>query len=163
NFAPRIGVSYAVTPKTVLRGGYGIYYMLFERFGSEDQLALNAPFIVNNVQSAPSTASAPLFLLQDGFPANSLDPNQPGLLSLVRRFKDGFSLRFSYTYSRSVDNTPQELETNSGSAPNGRNYSSWFGPSDFDTPHRFVASYVYELALGRNRQFVKEGILSYII
>src|SRR5207253_3730578 len=53
--------------------------------------------------------------------------------------------------------------TNSGSAPNGRNYSAWFGPSDFDTPHRFVASYVYELPLGRNRQFVKEGILSYMI
>jgi hypothetical protein len=58
--------------------------MLFERFGSEDQLALNAPFLVNNVQSASSTAAAPLFLLQDGFPADSLDPNQSGLLSRVR-------------------------------------------------------------------------------
>lgn len=254
NFAPRIGVSYAVQPKTVLRAGYGIYYMLFERFGSEDQLALNAPFIVNNVQSAPSTASAPLFLLQDGFPANSLDPKQPGLLSrvrvravdpgtptpyvqqwslgvqreigrefvaeldfvgthsahldvladlnqpvfdstgqvgttkpfpsfgyieyqlpaglakynglegsLLRRFKDGFSIRVAYTYSRSIDNTPQELETNSGSAPNGRDYSNWFGPSDFDTPHRVVASYVYELPFGRGRKFVQDGVLSYII
>lgn len=254
NFAPRIGVSYAITPKTVLRGGYGIYYMLFERFGSEDQLALNAPFIVNNVQSVSSSASAPLFLLQDGFPANSLDPSQPGLLSnvriravdphtptpyvqqwslgvqrdlgqnfigaldyvgthsahlnvladlnqplfdstgqvgtarpfptfgyieyqlpaglakyngleasLERRFRNGYSVRFAYTYSRSIDNTPQELESNSGSAPNGRDYSSWFGPSDFDTPHRVVASYVYELPFGRNRKFVRDGVLSYIV
>jgi Carboxypeptidase regulatory-like domain/TonB-dependent Receptor Plug Domain len=254
NFAPRIGVSYALNQKTVLHGGYGIYYMLFERFGSEDQLALNAPFLVNNVQSAASTAPAPLFLLRDGFPANSLDPNQPGLLgnvriravdpstptpyvqqwslgfqrelpwslvgelnyvgtrslhldvltdrnqpffddtgkvgatrpfptlgyieyqlpvglgkyngleaSLERRFRDGLSLRFAYTYSRSIDNTPQELENNSGSAPNGRNYSAWFGPSDFDTPHRLIASYVYELPFGRNRQFLKTGVLSYIV
>jgi hypothetical protein len=254
NFAPRIGVSYAFNPKTVLRGGYGIYYMLFERFGSEDQLALNAPFLVNNVRSAPSTAAAPLFLLKDGFPANSLDPNQPGLLGnvriravspqtptpyvqqwsfgfqrdlpwsflwnvdyvgtrslhldvlsdrnqplfdstgkvgttrpfptlgyieyqspiglgkynglesgLERRFRNGLAIRFAYTYSRSIDNTPQELESNSGSSPNGLNYAGWFGPSDFDTPHRLVSSYVYELPFGRNRRFLHEGVLSYIV
>jgi len=49
NFAPRTGPSYAINPKTVVRGGYGIYYILFERFGSEDQLALIAPFLINNV------------------------------------------------------------------------------------------------------------------
>ena len=254
NFAPRIGLSYAINPRTVIRGGYGIYYMLFERFGSEDQLALNAPFLVNNVQSAASTASAPLFLLKNGFPANSLDPNQVGLLGRVRiravnpetptpyvqqwsvgfqrdlpwsflwnvdyvgtrsmhldvlsdrnqslfdntgkvgttrpfptlgyieyqspigqgkyngletglerRFRNGLAVRFAYTYSRSIDNTPQELESNSGSAPNGLNYAGWFGPSDFDTPHRLVTSYVYELPFGRGRRFVHEGVLSYIV
>ena len=28
-FSPRLGFSYAVTPKTVVRGGYGLYYALF--------------------------------------------------------------------------------------------------------------------------------------
>jgi hypothetical protein len=254
NFAPRVGLAYSVAPKTVLRAGYGIFYMLFERYGSEDQLALNAPFLINNVQAVSASATAPLFFLKNGFPANSLDPSQPGLLSRVRiravdpatptpyvqqwslglqrelpwsllgevnyvgthsshlnvladlnqpffnpdgsiqstrpfpnfgyieyqrpvgfgkyngleatlerRMSHGVGLRFVYTYSRSLDNTPQELESNSGAAPNGRDYASWTGPSDFDTPHRFIASYVYEVPFGKGKPFASHGVLSYII
>ena len=32
----------------VVRGGYGIFYNLFDRVGSEDQLALNLPGLINN-------------------------------------------------------------------------------------------------------------------
>ncbi len=253
NFAPRVGLAYSATPKTVLRAGYGIYYILFERFGSEDQLALNAPFLINNVQSVSSSASAPLFFLQDGFPANSLDPNQPNLLSRVRiravdpatptpyvqqwslgiqrelpwgffghidyvgtksthlnvlsdlnqpvltngepsnvpkpfpdfgyiefqgangfgsyhgleaglerRFSKGFGIHLAYTFSRSIDNTPQELENNSGAAQKGFDYASWEGISDFDTPHRFVGSYSYDLPFGRGKAMLKSGVLSYV-
>src|SRR5260370_42264319 len=77
--------------------------------------------------------------------------------------RHGVGLRFVYTYSRSIDNTPQELEASSGSAPNGRNYGSWAGPSDFDTPHRFIASYVYELPFRPGKQFGSHGVLSYLI
>ena len=49
NFAPRIGLAYQLTPKTVVRAGYGRFFMTFERAGSEDQLALNLPFLVNNL------------------------------------------------------------------------------------------------------------------
>jgi hypothetical protein len=38
DFAPRAGFAYSLTDKTVLRGGYGIYYTTFERFGSEDNV-----------------------------------------------------------------------------------------------------------------------------
>ena len=81
NFAPRIGVSYQVAPRTVLRAGYGIFYTPFERIGSEDQLALNPPGLINNNISLASTALSPLFLLHNGFPSNFLDPAQ---LSLQR-------------------------------------------------------------------------------
>src|SRR4029450_6585093 len=52
NFAPRIGLVYQLDSQTVLRAGYGRFYMLFERAGSEDQLALNLPYLVNNVATA---------------------------------------------------------------------------------------------------------------
>lgn len=76
NFGPRIGLAYQLTPQTVLRAGYGLFYNLFERIGSEDQLALNPPGLISNNISLPSTASAPLFQLHNGFPSNYLDPSQ---------------------------------------------------------------------------------------
>ena len=43
NVAPRIGVVFALDDKTVLRGGYGMFYNPIDRIGSEDQVALNPP------------------------------------------------------------------------------------------------------------------------
>jgi hypothetical protein len=73
NVAPRIGLTYSATPRSVVRAGYGIFYNLYDRIGSEDQLSLNLPFLINNLRG-PATASGPLFLLRNGFPANALDP-----------------------------------------------------------------------------------------
>lgn len=43
DFAPRIGFAFQIAPKTVLRGGYGIFYSP-ENDGKEDLLARNYPF-----------------------------------------------------------------------------------------------------------------------
>ena len=76
NFAPRVGIAYAIDDKTVIRTGYGIFYQLFERYGSEDQMALNPPFLINNVPAAASNATAPVFFLKNGFPIDFLDPTK---------------------------------------------------------------------------------------
>jgi len=83
---------------------------------------------------------------------------------LERRFSKGFAIHAAYTFSRSIDNTPQELENNnSGAAQKGFDYASWKSVSDFDTPHRFVASYSYDLPFGKGQAMLQSGILSYII
>ena len=42
DFGPRIGLAYSVTPKTVIRSGYGISYTFFNRVGSALE-GINAP------------------------------------------------------------------------------------------------------------------------
>ncbi len=46
-------------------------------------------------------------------------------------------------YSRSMDNTPQELESNSGSAPERTQLPVLVWPQNFDSPHRLAISYIY--------------------
>ena len=252
NFGPRIGISYSLAQKTVVRGGYGVYYTLLERIGSENQLALNPPFLVNKT---PSSTTVPVLQPEVGFPANFLDPstinlnalqqfhiravdpakhepmvqqwsigvqrdlggkwlgevdyvgtksthnnliydyNQPLIVnntvtatvpypnfgqveyttpigygnynglqaSLTHAMSNGLSVHAAYTYSRSLDNTPEELENNPGGPPNGRNESSWYGPSEFNTPQRIGVSYVYELPFGKGKSMLTSGPLSYVL
>ncbi len=44
NFAPRFGFAFQVTPKFVMRGGYGLYYGAFENRGGYPNLGYNYPF-----------------------------------------------------------------------------------------------------------------------
>jgi hypothetical protein len=44
NFAPRFGFAYAVTPKLVARGGWGIFYNGFENRGYSPNIGENYPF-----------------------------------------------------------------------------------------------------------------------
>ena len=79
NFGPRIGISYSLDDKTVVRGGYGIYYTLLERIGSENQLALNPPFLINKTLSS---TTVPVLQPEIGFPTNFLDPSTLNLNAL---------------------------------------------------------------------------------
>jgi hypothetical protein len=79
NFAPRIGIAYQLSPKWVIRTGYGRFYQEFERIGSEDQMALNLPQLVNNVVSTSSkTVPVNNMRVDSGFNL-SLDASAVGL------------------------------------------------------------------------------------
>ena len=82
NWAPRIGMAYNVTSKTVLRGGYGISYIHFNRLGGENILAFNLPQIVGvslTQQVSQGICTGNNFLncfrpTQAGYPTGLLDP-----------------------------------------------------------------------------------------
>jgi hypothetical protein len=60
DFAPRIGLAYQLTPKTVIRSAYGLSFDQFNREGGENLLAYNGPYIVNSsiTQVAPFAAAS---------------------------------------------------------------------------------------------------------
>lgn len=47
DLAPRLGFAYQLNAKTVIRGGYGVGYMHYFRFGGESTLGYNGPYIVD--------------------------------------------------------------------------------------------------------------------
>jgi hypothetical protein len=58
NFAPRFGFAYKLTKGTVLRGGYGIGYIYFNRLGSANLLATNYPQVTRATMTQSTTDAA---------------------------------------------------------------------------------------------------------
>jgi len=46
NWAPRIGLAYNLMKKTVIRSGYGVSYIHFNRLGGENMLSYNVPAVI---------------------------------------------------------------------------------------------------------------------
>ncbi len=73
DFGPRIGFAYSLTPKTVVRAGYGISYSFFNRVGSAQE-GINAPLALFGLltQSIPAGGTVPATFLttQNSFSTN---------------------------------------------------------------------------------------------
>ena len=79
DFAPRIGLAYSFTPKTVFRAGYGISYVHLNRLGSADELGINGPQVnIATINQAPLLSNGqpnPSFITStSGFPAGIATP-----------------------------------------------------------------------------------------
>ncbi|HEY6390014.1 MAG TPA: hypothetical protein VIX89_01980, partial [Bryobacteraceae bacterium] len=92
NFAPRVGLAYTLTPKTVLRGAYGIFYNHTNRLGREGLLGFNPPFIIladsNIAGSGVLRSTDAIFRLQDGIPAGFVDITKVNLTTVARKAQD---------------------------------------------------------------------------
>ena len=257
DFAPRVGFAWTLNPRTVVRGGFGIFYQQTERYGSESQLALNPPQLVDYRPSTPNPQTPPLFWLKDGFPPVSAadidpaavqwriqDPNQstpiiyqysvgpefqvtsnmaagvqyvgnkardgrrlrnlnqgiivsPGVVvfpyaqygygnahleqivttgvsdydalqfQVQRRMSSGLAFNVNYTWSKALGNFMDHLSGGSQRVPQNihdpRGDMADYGPLAFDTPHRVVASFIYELPFGAGRTFEAQGVLGALV
>jgi hypothetical protein len=76
NIGPRLGLAYSMTPKVVVRGGWGLSYIHFHRIGAANLLPINGPQVVNAVATQSNPLAATFRLTQDGYPANFADPSQ---------------------------------------------------------------------------------------
>lgn len=80
NFAPRIGIAWTATPRMVVRGGYGTFYQASDRYGSESQLGLNLPQLVDASIEALNGNQAPAFTFNQGFIALSPENVSPAVV-----------------------------------------------------------------------------------
>ncbi|MBI4469564.1 MAG: TonB-dependent receptor [Acidobacteria bacterium] len=72
NFAPRAGFAYQFAHRTILRGGFGIFYGRDEDLGVLGRLTNNPPFFVQI--TFPTDRINPRIVLSTGFPPGILDP-----------------------------------------------------------------------------------------
>jgi hypothetical protein len=254
NVAPRVGVAWTMTPRMVWRGGYGIFYQQTDRYGSESQLAMNPPQLVDVNILANSAADPPAMLLRNGFvpiSAANINPalvqwriqdpdqvtpwvqqfsigpeyqitdtlvgaveyvgnvtrngrklrnlNQARLVNgvpvfpfqntifqrayleqiatdgrgdfhslqarLQKRMSNGLSFTGSFTWGKALGNFLDHLSADgggeSGNFPkDAYNPDADYGPLSFDVRRRFVASFIYELPVGRGRAVQPRGPLA---
>ncbi|MBM3756254.1 MAG: hypothetical protein FJW38_19975 [Acidobacteria bacterium] len=97
NFAPRFGFAYQATGKTVVRGGFGMYYGSFENRGGYPNLGYNYPFQYAFSFSALNNWSPMLYpdnsigTLDRGLRGVALDPTR-----VNGRFLDLRGIQFDY-------------------------------------------------------------------
>src|SRR5687768_4916780 len=76
NWGPRLGFAYTMTPKTVVRGGWGVSYVHFNRAGGGNILAINSPQVINAVAVQGSEVAPTFRTTQEGYPAGFTDSSR---------------------------------------------------------------------------------------
>jgi outer membrane receptor protein involved in Fe transport len=74
-----------------------------------------------------------------------------------QRFVAGLTLLNSFTWGHSLDNASASLEGNTPSPQNGYNLAADYGQSDYNLPLANVTSLVYDLPVGRGRDYLSSA------
>jgi len=97
NLAPRFGIAWRVTDKTVLRGGYGVFYPTSSAQGIRDALG-SAPF--NHGLTRTATAALPLGGWPGGLTPTGVTPFTGGRLNFIDSRPEANSIPFDLQQPR---------------------------------------------------------------
>jgi hypothetical protein len=149
-------VQHSLNPSMLFSIGYlgnrGVH------FGRTMQLNVplaGGPGAIQARRPLPSFGSTTAYLYDDFSTYESLQAR------IEKRFSHGLTFLASYTWSKALDMSSNEL---SGGTVIPTNLNFEYGPADFHTPQNFTVSYVYQLPVGRGRLLLNSGgILDEII
>lgn len=140
-FAPRLGFAYQPDPKSVFRGGFGMFYGAIEGLGSNGNLGENYPFVVHANLITPSCkANNPCTSLaaQGATLENGLSQqlsqgiqnfvSSPGLYGIDPSIRTPYTMNYNFTFQHSfsdnlaaslgyVGNVSRHLVTNISTDP----------------------------------------------
>ncbi len=107
NFGPRVGFAYQINDKTVLRGGWGLFYSL-DRGGIDNQLTENPPFTVSQFRFGGAGSnvrlSDPIPLPEPVDLQNPVLPDGSGVVFVPRDTRNNQYQQFNLGLQREIDN-----------------------------------------------------------
>jgi hypothetical protein len=132
NFAPRFGFAYQINSKSVIRGGYGLFYGGLQSHGNSN-LGANYPFTLNASYNQPTcnaTTCNPLpYTLQSGLPTLSASavPTQPGFHATDPRIQTPYTQNYSLSFQYAV--TPDLVASIAYVGNVSRHLSTYWAPN----------------------------------
>ena len=106
DFGPRVGFAYNIFPKTVVRGGYGMFYSSYEAGPLSIPNPGNSPPFYSQATFSASSLVAPnpqVNQLSQGFPADALtNPGTPALFSLDPHFKNPYVQHWNFSVQQDL-------------------------------------------------------------
>lgn len=106
NFAPRLGMAYALDSKTAIRAAYGMSYIHFNRAGGGNILGINGPqVVIAAITQAPNEAT--FRTTQMGYPTGLTDPDKfnpllANISYIPRDTRTGYVQNWSFSIQREL-------------------------------------------------------------
>ncbi len=107
DFAPRFGFAFAADDKTAIRGGFGISFIHFNRAGSGNELAINAPQVLFVVVPQSTPTAANFRRLDAGFAAGLTDstnfnPLTDNVTYIPKNYRDSYVENYFLSVQRQL-------------------------------------------------------------